>query len=154
MFLIWTHTHLCIAHTREREISAWRGAPVLGLVLYFLYILYRGIFARFSSPWGFPRINLCVLLCGYACLSFNNHFSYGYVVMMLNVIIYGKSIQKLTNFLRVKEIFCKFKNKIVIEDVYSIRRELHEKNHSSLISSIIQSTAASISCLFISCEIF
>ena len=31
-------------------------------------------------------INLCVLLCGCACLSFSDIFGYGYAVMMLNVI--------------------------------------------------------------------
>ena len=48
------------------------GALVWGLVLYFLYILYRGSSVGFSSPLGFPRINLCVLLCGCACLSFSD----------------------------------------------------------------------------------
>ena len=30
-------------------------------------------------------MNLYVLFCGCACLSFNDHFVYGYDVMMLNV---------------------------------------------------------------------
>ena len=49
-------------------------------------ILYRGSFPRFSPPSGFPKINLCVLLCGCACLCFNDLFAHGYVVMMLNII--------------------------------------------------------------------
>ena len=97
MFLIWIHTHLCTTHRRERDIYQLEGGtPFWGLFLYFLYILYRGSFGGFSSPWGFPRINLCVLLCGCACLSFSDPFAYGYVVMMLNVIRYDITIKNLT----------------------------------------------------------
>ena len=42
-----------------------------------------------------PKINLCVLLCGCASLSFSDPFAFGDVVMMLNVIRYGKTIKKL-----------------------------------------------------------
>ena len=59
-------------------------------------ILYRGSFIGFSPPWGFPRINLYVLLCGCACLSFSDPFIYGYDVMMLNVLRYCTTIEKLT----------------------------------------------------------
>ena len=101
MFLIWTHTHLFIMHRIEIYIYLLEdGTLVWGLVLYFWYILYRGIFVGFYSPWGFPRINLCVLLCGCACLSFSDHFAYGYVVMMINVIRYGITIKKLTWYYR------------------------------------------------------
>ena len=97
MFLIWTHTHLCIAHRRERKrYMLGEGVHVSGIILYFLYILYRGSFSGFSSPWGFPRIILCVLLCGCAFLSFSDPFSHGYIVMMLNVIRSDIMIKNLT----------------------------------------------------------
>ena len=59
-------------------------------------ILYRGSFPRFSPPSGFPKINLCVLLCGCACLSFSDPFVYGYDVMMLNVFTYCITNEILT----------------------------------------------------------
>ena len=62
------------------------GEPIWGLVFVLLIHLYRGSFVGFSSPWGFPRINICVLLCGCTCLSLSDPFPYGYVVMMLYVI--------------------------------------------------------------------
>ena len=97
MFLIWTHTHLCITHGRERKISLLgEGALVWGLIFVLLIHLYRGSFARFSSPWGFPRINLCVLLCGCACLSFSDPLAYGYDVMMLKVLRSCITIKSLT----------------------------------------------------------
>ena len=82
-----THTHLCIAHMRERETyMLGEGPPFWGLVFVLLIHLYRGSFIGFSFPWGFPRINIFVLLCGCAYLSFRDTFVYGYDVMMLNVI--------------------------------------------------------------------
>ena len=41
-------------------------------------------------------INLCVLLCGCASLSFSDPFVYGYDVMMINVFRYCMTIEILT----------------------------------------------------------
>ena len=89
-------THLCIAHRRERETyRQGKGTHVWGFVFVLLIHLYRGSFNGFSYPWGFPRINICVLLFGCSCLSFNDPFVYGYDVMMLNVIRSCITIKKL-----------------------------------------------------------
>ena len=105
MLPIRKHTHLCIELMREREIyMLGEGAPIWGLVFVFLIHLYRGIFARFSSPRGFPKINLYVLLSRCACLYFSDPFEYGYDVMMLNVIIYCINIKKITWYQRYTEI--------------------------------------------------
>ena len=96
MFLIWTQTHLCITYMRERDILARRRCTYLGSCILLLIHLYRGSFFGFSSPWGFPKINLFVLLCDCTCISFSDPFAYGYDVIMLNVIRYGITIKKLT----------------------------------------------------------
>ena len=45
VFLIRTHTHLCIAHRRERDTYLLEeGAPVWGLVFTLLIHLYRRSF--------------------------------------------------------------------------------------------------------------
>ena len=44
------------------------GAPVWGFVFVLLIHVYRGIFIGFSSPIGFPKINLC-LSCDCVCFS-------------------------------------------------------------------------------------
>ena len=44
------------------------GEHVWGFVFLLLIHLYRGSFAAFSSPLGFPRINLC-LSCDYVSFS-------------------------------------------------------------------------------------
>ena len=73
---------------RERErYLLEEGVHVWGFVFVLLIHLYRGSFVGFSSPWEFPKINLCVLLCGSACLSFSDPFAYGYDVMMINISI-------------------------------------------------------------------
>ena len=41
-------------------------------------------------------INICVLLCGCACISFSDIFCYCYVVMMLNVIRSDITTKNLT----------------------------------------------------------
>ena len=41
-------------------------------------------------------INLCVLLCGYACFSFSGPFAYGYDVMMIHDFRYCITIEILT----------------------------------------------------------
>ena len=88
------HSLTCEAHRRERERqNKKRREPVFGFVFYTSYT--KEFFAGFSSPWGFPMINLCVLFFGCACLYFSDIFSYGYVVMMLNVIISEITIKKL-----------------------------------------------------------
>ena len=108
MFLIWTHTQLCIMHKREREREReirWREAHLSGVLFCtFLYILYRGIFLGFSYSCGFSRINLCVLLCGCTCLCFSDPFSYGYDVMMLNVIRFDITIKNLSWYHKYPEI--------------------------------------------------
>ena len=66
-----THTHLCIAHRRERETYLQgEGAPIGGFFFVLLIHLYRGIFVGFSSPRGFPMINMC-LYCDF--VSFSDH---------------------------------------------------------------------------------
>ena len=65
------HTHLCIVHRRERERDMQgEGAHVWGFIFVLLIHLYRGNFVGFSSPRGFPKINLC-LSCD--CVSFSDH---------------------------------------------------------------------------------
>ena len=49
-------------------------------------------------------INLCVLLCGCACLSFSDLFVYGYDVMMLNVLRSCITIKILTWYQRNPKI--------------------------------------------------
>ena len=64
---------------RESKEVCWRE-EVVGLILGVVHCTWSnsilrkfiGIFVGFSPPRGFPRINLCVLLCGYACLSFSD----------------------------------------------------------------------------------
>ena len=61
MFLFGhTDSHLCSAYEREREIEHQEEDNCFWG--YILYILYKGIFARFSSSWGFPRINIVYIL--------------------------------------------------------------------------------------------
>ena len=100
------HTLTCPKRIGEREkYICWREAH-LSRVLFctFLYILYIGSFVGFSYSCGFSRINLCVLLCGYTCVSFSDPFAYGYVVMMLNVIRYYITIKNLTWYHNYPEI--------------------------------------------------
>ena len=52
------------------------GALVWGFIFVLLIHLYRGSFAGFSFPRGFPRINMC-LSCD--CVSFSDH---AYVVVV------------------------------------------------------------------------
>ena len=49
-----------VAHRRERETEQKEENAYFGGCL--LYILYRGSFVGFSSPWGFPRINTVYLV--------------------------------------------------------------------------------------------
>ena len=57
-------------HRREIEIDKLgEGVLILG---FYLIHLFRGSFSGFSSPLGFPRINMC-LYCD--CVSFSD---YGY----------------------------------------------------------------------------
>ena len=58
---------------RERERERERYLEESDIIIFLLgscivlgQILYRGNFS------GFPRINLCVLFCGYACRSFHD----------------------------------------------------------------------------------
>ena len=53
----------------------------------------------FSPPRGFPRINICVLLCCCASLSFSVSIAYGYDVMMLNVLRSYITTKILTNLM-------------------------------------------------------
>ena len=61
MVLIWTHTHFCNSHRRERErYLQGEGALVWGFVFVLLIIYIEEVFVGFSSPRGFPRINRCL----------------------------------------------------------------------------------------------
>ena len=80
----------------RRRCSPEQSIHIWGFVFLLLKHLYRGMFSMFSSPWVFPKINLCVLLYGCACLFFSDHFAYGYVVMMINVIRSDITIKNLT----------------------------------------------------------
>ena len=45
-------------------------------------------------------INICVILCGFACIYFSDTFVYGYDVIMLNVFRYCITIQILTVWIK------------------------------------------------------
>ena len=80
---------------QEREYTVEEEKLFLFLRFYIVLgqILYRGSFAGFSPPRGFPRINLCEILCGCACLSVSDPL---HMVMMLNVLIYCINIKNIT----------------------------------------------------------
>ena len=63
------------------------------LVLHYTWL--KSISRKFCWVF-FPRINLSVLLCGCACLSFSDPFVYGYDVMMISVFRSYITIEILT----------------------------------------------------------
>ena len=72
------------------------GAPIWGIIFVLLIHLCIGIFVGFSSPWGFPRINLCVILCGCACLFFQWSFCLWLWCYDAKCFRYYITIEKLT----------------------------------------------------------
>ena len=71
VLLIWTHTHFCNSQRRETERDMQGEQALLSsFVFVFFYHLCEEFFAGFSSPRGFPKINLC-LYCD--CVSFSDH---------------------------------------------------------------------------------
>ena len=103
-----TDSLICIAHRRERERDRDRETEQKEENNWFWVFFYTSymeeVFAGFTSPWQFPRINLCVLFCGCACLSFSDLFAYCNTVMMLNVIRSDITIKNLTWYHNYLEI--------------------------------------------------
>ena len=56
-----------------------------GFTLYLVEFYIEEVLWGFR-PYGFPKDNVCVLLCCCTCLSFSDPFAYGYDVMMMNVL--------------------------------------------------------------------
>ena len=73
VLLIWnTHSHLCSALVKEREVAGEGGGSVFDQPFGFTFYLFgasilRNLSLGFSL-YGFPRINLCVLFV-WLCLS-------------------------------------------------------------------------------------
>ena len=97
MFLIWTHTQLCIMHRRERYIYLLEGGtPIWGLVLYFfIHIIQRKFCWVFLLLQVFQDKSLCSFVRLHLSI-FQWYFAYGYAVMMLNVIRSDITIKNLT----------------------------------------------------------
>ena len=85
-----THSHLCSALVKEREVAGEAGGSVFDQSFGFYLLSFWGIYIEEAFvgffPLGFSQDKSVFFLCGCACLSFSDLLAYGYAVIMLNVL--------------------------------------------------------------------